>query len=94
MQSTTLTTLLDFIIMVAAGVIIISLVVFLIKDVISFLKGQGTSIFSILAKIGGVLLIVALIFVSRTFFEKGEVLQDGLDSLTDKVIEDINSGIE
>jgi hypothetical protein len=81
---------LNFVVGIVAAIIIIALVVFIVKDVISFIKGQGTSLFSILGKIGAVLVIVALLIVAKGFYNKGDDLSTTVNTLTDSVVNDMN----
>ena len=86
--------LLSFVLKAAVAVVIILLVIFLIKDIYMYIKGEGnTSLFKILAKIGGVIVIIAALFMTSSFEEKGKSLADPASNLIDKGIEEINNGL-
>lgn len=77
---------------IVAAVAILLLLVFIVKDVIEYLKGQK-GIMSIIAKVGCVILIVALIFVAVSFKDKGNSLSEGVGTAIDQGITEINNGI-
>jgi uncharacterized membrane protein YgcG len=88
-----LSNVLDFVVTSVAAIIVIAMVIFLVKDVLSYLQGQGTSLFKILAKIAGILLIVALVFVAKNFTDKGNTASDAVGTAMDTVIDEVGSGI-
>lgn len=86
--------ILGWIVGIAATIAIIALVVFLIKDIISFLQGQGTSLMKILGKIGAVILIVAFMFLAKNFSQNGEDIADGVGAnLIDSAIEELDGAV-
>jgi len=86
--------ILTWIVGIAATIAIIAMVIFLIKDVISFLQGQGTSLMKILGKVGAIILIVAIMFLAKNFATNGQTIADGVGSnVVDQGIEELNNAV-
>lgn len=84
---------LNWVVGVCGTVAIIALAIFLTKDVISYVKGQGTGFLKILGKVGAVILIVAIMFMTKTFNDKAEKLSTGVDNVVNQGIDEVNNGL-
>lgn len=84
---------LTLVISIASSIAIIVLVIYLIKDIVSFVKGEGTSLLKILGKVGAVVLIIAIMFLATSLDDTGEKISGSLDSAIDQGITDIGNEI-
>lgn len=88
------TSILEWIVGIVATIIIIAMVIFLVKDVISYLQGQGTSLMKILGKVGAIIIIVAIIFLAKNFANNGQAVADGVGNrAVDGLIDEGNNAI-
>lgn len=86
--------ILSWVVGIVATIIIILMVVLMIKDVVSYLQGQGTSLMKILGKVGAIILIVAIIFLAKGFVDKGETISSGIgDKAIEGFIDEANKAI-
>jgi len=87
--------ILTWIVGIAATISIIAMVVYLVKDVISFLQGQGTSLLKILGKVGAIILIVAVMFLAKNLSDNSQKVADGIGTnLIDQGIDEVNSALQ